>query len=82
MITIKYGFKSSIGWNRGRKPRSNHLLDPLTSIPINGTIKSVINIKQNNISESWSRNSSFKIEKRNKVKVPNVINMRCLRKKK
>ena len=31
------GFRISIGWNLGRKKMSNHLLDPLTSVPINGT---------------------------------------------
>ena len=36
-IIIKKGFKISIGWNLGRMGRSNHLLDPFTSIPINKT---------------------------------------------
>ena len=36
-IIIKNGFKTSIGWNLGKKNRSIHLLDPLTSTPINGT---------------------------------------------
>ena len=35
--TIKKGFRTSIGWNLGKKNRSIHLLDPLTSIPIIGT---------------------------------------------
>jgi len=34
---IKKGFKTSIGWNLGKKNRSNHLLEPFTSIPIIGT---------------------------------------------
>ena len=36
-ITIKNGFKTSIGWNRGKKNKSIHLFDPLTSTPMNGT---------------------------------------------
>ena len=36
MITKK-GFRTSIGWNLGKKNKSIHLLDPLTSTPINGT---------------------------------------------
>ena len=34
---IKKGFTNSIGWNLGKKFRSIHLLDPLTSTPMNGT---------------------------------------------
>ena len=37
IIIIVKGFKTSIGWNRGKNTKSIHLLDPLTSIPINGT---------------------------------------------
>ena len=36
-ITIKNGFKTSIGWNRGKKNKSIHLFEPLTSTPMNGT---------------------------------------------
>ena len=36
-IIIKNGFKTSIGWNLGRKNKSIHLLEPLTSTPTNGT---------------------------------------------
>ena len=34
---IKKGFNISIGWNLGKKNKSIHLLDPLTSMPIIGT---------------------------------------------
>ena len=37
MNIIKKGFTSSMGWNLGNIYKSIHLLDPLTSIPINGT---------------------------------------------
>ena len=36
-IIIKNGFKTSIGWNLGKKNNSIHLLEPLTSTPMNGT---------------------------------------------
>ena len=36
-IIIKNGFRTSMGWNLGKKNKSTHLLDPLTSTPINGT---------------------------------------------
>jgi len=37
MNIIKKGFKTSIGWNLGKKIKSIHLLEPFTSIPIIGT---------------------------------------------
>ena len=41
------GFNISIGWNLGKKNKSNHLLDPLTSIPMKGTkIKHIRKIKK------------------------------------
>ena len=43
---IKKGLTISIGWNLGRKGKSIHLLDPLTSTPIKGTkIKNIIDKK-------------------------------------
>ena len=37
MMIIKNGLTNSIGWNLGKKYKSTHLLDPLTSIPMIGT---------------------------------------------
>ena len=51
-ITIKNGFRTSMGWNRGKKNKSIHLLEPLTSVPINGT-------KNNEISEIKKRNIEY-----------------------
>ena len=51
-IIIKNGFKTSIGWNLGKKNKSIHLLDPLTSIPMNGT-------KNKEISEIKKRNNCW-----------------------
>ena len=36
-IMTKKGFKTSIGWNLGKKNKSIHLFDPFTSTPIIGT---------------------------------------------
>ena len=36
-ITTKKGFRTSIGWNLGKKNKSIHLFDPFTSTPIIGT---------------------------------------------
>ena len=47
-IIIKNGFSISIGWNLGKKNRSNHLFDPLTSTPIIGT-------RNNDVSEIKKR---------------------------
>ena len=56
-IIIKNGFSISIGWNLGKKNRSIHLFDPLTSAPIIGTRNNEINVTKKRIIEylnSWS----------------------------
>jgi len=56
-IIIKKGFKTSIGWNLGKKNKSIHLLDPLTSTPTNGTKnKEISEIKKRKIEYlyNWS----------------------------
>ena len=69
-ITIKNGFKTSIGWNRGKKNKSIHLLEPLTSIPINGTNnKEIKEIKKRKIEYLYNF-SEFKEEKINIRKIP------------
>ena len=47
IVTIKNGFNTSMGWNLGKKNKSNHLFDPLTSIPIIGTISNNKKERQN-----------------------------------
>ena len=42
-IIIKNGFNISIGWNLGKKNKSIHLFDPLTSTPIIGTRNNEVN---------------------------------------
>ena len=56
-ITIKNGFKTSIGWNLGKKNKSIHLLEPLTSTPMNGTKNKEISETKKRIIEylyNWS----------------------------
>ena len=56
-ITIKKGFKTSIGWNLGKKNKSIHLFEPFTSVPINGTRNNEIReIKKRKIEylNNWS----------------------------
>ena len=49
MIT-KNGFRTSMGWNLGKKNKSIHLLEPLTSTPTNGTKnKQISEIKKRKI---------------------------------
>ena len=51
IIITKKGFSNSMGWNLGKKNKSIHLFDPLTSTPTMGT-KSKANkvIKKENTS--------------------------------
>ena len=65
-IIIKNGFRTSMGWNLGKKIKSIHLLEPLTSTPTNGTkTKEIIEIKKRKIEYlyNWSefREENIKI---------------------
>ena len=56
-IIIKNGFSTSMGWNLGKINKSIHLLDPLTSTPMNGTRnKEISEIKKRKIEYlyNWS----------------------------
>ena len=80
-IIIKKGFTNSIGWNLGKKGKSNHLADPLTSMPIKGikakvtkdTKKSILDIFK---SFFWSIN-----EKDISRDIPKKIKNKCFIKK-
>ena len=78
---IKKGLTNSIGWNRGKKFRSIHLLEPFTSTPIKGTkIKKINDIKKK-ITENFKR-VSLSIEERKKIiNTPSRIKIKCLKKK-
>ena len=51
-IMIKNGLRTSTGWNLGKKNKSIHLLDPLTSTPMTGT-------KNKEISETEKRKIEY-----------------------
>ena len=80
-IIIKKGFTNSIGWNLGKKGRSNHLADPLTSMPMKGikakvtkdTKKSILDIFK---SFFWSINEKDII-----IDIPKKIKNKCFVKK-
>ena len=67
-IIIKNGFRTSIGWNLGKKNMSIHLLEPFTSTPMNGTKnKEISEIKKRKIEYlyNWSEFKEENIKIRN-----------------
>ena len=68
-IIIKNGFKTSIGWNLGKKNKSIHLFEPLTSIPINGTKNNEIREIKNRKIEYLYNWSEFREEN---IKIRNI----------
>ena len=68
-IIIKNGFRTSMGWNLGKKNKSIHLLEPLTSTPTNGTKnKEITEIKKRKIEYLYNL-SEFKEEN---IKIRNI----------
>ena len=77
---IRNGLTNSIGWNLGKKYRSIHLFEPLTSTPIIGTKIKNINDKKKN-REEYFRSCSFLIKDNTKIIIiPNKIKIKCLKK--
>ena len=72
-VTIKNGFIISMGWNLGKKNKSNHLFDPLTSIPMKGTNNKLTNAIKNKIIENFVKIFWFKNEKSIKIKIAKVM---------
>ena len=68
-IIIKNGFNISIGWNLGKKNKSIHLFDPLTSAPIIGTRNNEVNVIKKRIIE-YLNNCLVLIEE--KIKIMNI----------
>ena len=68
-IIIKNGFKTSIGWNLGKKNKSIHLFEPLTSTPINGTKNNEIREIKNRKIEYLYNWSEFREEN---IKIRNI----------
>ena len=77
---IKKGLTNSIGWNLGKKYKSIHLLDPFTSIPINGTRIKKINEKTKTIRENLKSFSWFIEEIKKITIIPKNIKIKCLKK--
>ena len=69
-IIIKNGFNISIGWNLGKKNKSIHLLDPLTSIPIMGTKNNEIKEIKKSIIEYLNNWSALIDEKIKIIHIP------------
>ena len=80
--TIKKGFKTSIGWNLGKKNRSIHLLEPLTSTPIIGTKTKESKEIKKSIIEYFINCSFWREENIKTINVPIKTYIRCLKKKK
>ena len=72
-VIMKKGLITSIGWNLGKKPKSIHLFDPLTSIPMKGTKTKVINEIQKRKIDNLNKSSSFKKEKIISIVIPKII---------
>ena len=80
--TIKKGFRTSIGWNLGKKNRSIHLLEPLTSTPKIGTNTNAIKEIKKSTIEYLINCSSLKEENTKRIKIPRTTYTKCLKKKK
>ena len=81
-IIIKKGFTNSIGWNLGKKNRSIHLLEPLTSAPMIGTSDKKNKVNMKRIKENlkiffWLIDEIIKI-----TSIPRRTKKRCLKKNK
>ena len=80
--TIKKGFRTSIGWNLGKKNRSIHLLEPLTSTPKIGTNTNAIKEIKKSTIEYLINCSWLKEENTKSIKIPRTTYTKCLKKKK
>ena len=69
-IIIKNGFNISIGWNLGKKNKSIHLFDPLTSTPIIGTRNNEVNEIKKKIIEYLNNCSVINEEKTKIIDIP------------
>ena len=70
-----------MGWNRGKKYKSIHLLEPFTSIPMIGTNIKKTKDNKKTIMEN-SKSFFWLIEEKIKMTInPSKIKNRCLKKK-
>ena len=70
-----------MGWNLGIKGKSIHLIEPFTSIPINGTRAKNMKKIINKYLEIWNNLSLSIAEKVIKINTPRIKESRCLIKK-
>ena len=75
--TIKKGFRTSIGWNLGKKNRSIHLLEPLTSTPKIGTNTNAIKETKKSTIEYLINCSSLNEENIKRIKIPRTTYTKC-----
>ena len=80
--TIRKGFTTSIGWNLGKKNRSIHLFDPLTSTPMIGTNTKEIREIKKSIIEYFINLSTFIEENIKMINITRITNIKLLKKKK
>ena len=71
-IIVK-GLTSSIGWNLGKKNKSSHLFDPLTSVPIIGTKNKRNKEMKNKKIDNLKRFFLLKDEKNIRIIIPKKI---------
>ena len=81
IITIKKGFKNSIGWNL-KKIKSNHLFEPFTSTPKNKTRNNVINRTKNIGAKSFFKRLVWNQDIAIITNIEQMANVKCLEKKK
>ena len=72
-ITIRKGLTISTGWNLGKKSRSNHLFDPLISVPRTGTSNKLKKAIENKIIENLVSIFWFKNENQIKIIIASVM---------
>ena len=71
-IIVK-GLTSSIGWNLGKKNKSSHLFDPLTSVTIIGTKNKRNKEMKNKKIDNLKRFFLLKDEKNIRIIIPKKI---------
>ena len=81
IITIKKGFKNSIGWNL-KKNKFSHLLEPFTSTPKNSTKNNVTNSTKNIGIKIFFKKFNLRQEMEIIKKIEEIENIKCLEKKK
>ena len=70
-----------MGWNLGIKGKSIHLIEPFTSVPINGTRAKNIKKIKNKYLEIWNNLFLSTAEKVTKINIPRTMKSKCFIKK-